>query len=108
MKKVMLTVTVVTAVLTVVCALFPSPLAYSLAITFGTTFYHFAMRLCVGYGIHARFHNRMDYTRAWFQPRPFERRLYRLLRVKSGNALCRPMRSTPFRLKTSLPPNWCR
>lgn len=50
----------------------------SAAITFGTTFYHFAMRLAVGAAVpipknpHA----------SWFQPRPFEQGLYRALRVK--------------------------
>ena len=55
---------------------------FSLAITFGTAFYHFAVRLAVGLGIDARYHNRMDYTKKWFQEKPFERRLYEKLQVK--------------------------
>lgn len=50
----------------------------TVAISFGTTFYHFAMRLLVGYFIP----NTFDYRRAWFQPRSFEKKLYRFLRVK--------------------------
>lgn len=55
---------------------------FSLAVTFGTAFYHFAVRLAVGLGIDAKYHNRMDYTRTWFQEKPFERALYEKLRVK--------------------------
>lgn len=50
----------------------------SCAITFGTTFYHFAMRLVVGHLIP----NNFDYRKGWFQPRAFESKLYRKLRVK--------------------------
>lgn len=38
----------------------------SLAITFGTCSYHFLMRLIVGCGINAVYHNRMDYHKKWF------------------------------------------
>ena len=54
----------------------------SIAITSGTTFYHFAMRLSVGYIIDAKFHNRMDYTRKWFRQKSFEPELYKRIRVK--------------------------
>ncbi|MBQ6840241.1 MAG: hypothetical protein IJO45_06075 [Oscillospiraceae bacterium] len=50
----------------------------SCAITFGTTFYHLAMRLLVGHLIP----NTFDYHSHWFQPKPFEAKLYRTLRVK--------------------------
>ena len=52
------------------------------AITFGTCFYHFAMRLAVGHGIDAIFHNKMKYDRWWFAERKFESKLYEFLRVK--------------------------
>lgn len=50
----------------------------SCAITFGTTFYHFAMRLIVGYLIP----NAFDHRSAWFQPKAFEMKLYQKLQVK--------------------------
>lgn len=50
----------------------------SLAITFFTVFYHFAMRLTVG----ALIPNTVCPTSRWFQPRPFEAPLYKRLRVK--------------------------
>lgn len=43
-----------------------SPILYAAAVTSGTTFYHFAMRLLAGGLIHAAFHNRMVYTKKWF------------------------------------------
>lgn len=56
--------------------------AFSAAITFGTIFYHFAMRLTVGFLIDAVYHNHMDYTKKWFQEKAFEGKLYEKLKVK--------------------------
>ena len=56
--------------------------AFSAAVAFGTTFYHLGMRLAVGYLIDGKYHNQMDYTGRWFSERPFERGLYKKLRVK--------------------------
>lgn len=50
----------------------------SVAITFFTTFYHFAMRLVVGAAVPHRF----DCRSRWFQPKPWEARLYKALKVK--------------------------
>ena len=55
---------------------------FSGAITFGTIFYHLAMRLAVGSIIDARYHNHMDYTKKWFAEKAFERKLYKKIRVK--------------------------
>ena len=59
-----------------------SQVIFSVAITFGTIFYHFAVRLAVGYLVDARYHNRMDYTKKWFTEKAFERKLYRKIQVK--------------------------
>lgn len=48
----------------------------TLAITFGTVFYHLAIRLCVGLLYHVRMQNRADYTKKWYQPHPWEDKLY--------------------------------
>jgi hypothetical protein len=53
------------------------------AITLGTFSYHFLMRLIVGYGIDAAYHNRMNYHRNWFQHRKWEKEFYKKLKVKS-------------------------
>ena len=55
---------------------------YAIAITFGTIFYHFAMRLAVGYIVDAKFHNKMDYTKTWFQEKGFERNFYKKIKIK--------------------------
>lgn len=57
-------------------------LLFTLAVTFGVTFYHFSARLLVGAILRARYHNCMDYNRKWFQSHPFEERLYKKLKVK--------------------------
>lgn len=63
-------------------ALAPKGVLFSMAITFGTVFYHLAIRLAVGYLIDGVFHNRMNYNRRWFREKSFEQPLYQALRVK--------------------------
>lgn len=86
MKRGMFIITASAALLCAVSALAYVRFSYawllSLLITFGTIFYHFAMRLAVGYAINGIFHNRFDYNRAYFRPRPFEKRLYARLGVR--------------------------
>lgn len=71
-----------TAVLTALFSLLyyylGQPALLSLAITFGTTCYHFSMRLLVG----ALIPNNFDYRRRWFQCSHFETDLYKKLRLK--------------------------
>lgn len=55
---------------------------FSITVTLGTCFYHFVMRLIVGHGIDAIFHNKMNYNNWWFRERKFETRLYKILHVK--------------------------
>ena len=71
---------------------------YSAAITFGTIFYHFAMRLAVGYIINTKFHNRMDYTKRWFREKNFEQALYKKLKVKKWKKLIPSFNPQDFRL----------
>ena len=52
------------------------------AITFGTCFYHFTMRLLVGYILNRKMQNKADYRKARYQLRPFEITLYKWLQVK--------------------------
>ncbi|MCR5122991.1 MAG: hypothetical protein K6B74_11290 [Ruminococcus sp.] len=56
--------------------------AYSFAITFGTTAYHFIMRLAVGGVIDALMKNHADYTKKWYRLRDWEKNLYKHLNVK--------------------------
>lgn len=57
------------------------------AIIFGTCFYHFGMRLAVGHGIDAIFHNKMNCNRWWFKERKYEMKFYNFLRVKKWKKL---------------------
>lgn len=51
----------------------------SAAITFGTTFYHFAMRLLIGTLVPTT----LSSNARWFRQRPWEPAIYRTLKVKS-------------------------
>jgi len=86
MVKLMRTTAYITGAATVVLVAlyktYGTGLLFSLAITFGTTAYHFIMRLAVGGVVKAVMHNRADYYRKWFRPRRFEASLYRFLKVK--------------------------
>ena len=86
MAKVMKVTAVITFLLTILFVMLWATGFYQampLAITFGTCFYHFAMRLLVGQIIHRKMQNKAEYRKAWYQLRPFEQKLYRLLKVKS-------------------------
>ena len=61
--------------------LYPSDILESLAITFGTIFYHFAMRLLVGAIVPALVGMEAE-TGFWFRQKRFEEKLYGMLRVK--------------------------
>lgn len=54
-----------------------------LAITFATTFYHLAMRLCVGYAVDRVMQNRADPESRRFRIRSWEPGLYKRLGVRS-------------------------
>ncbi len=86
MKRVMFITSAVSGALMAVFGLlygiYRLPLFLTLLITSGTVFYHFAMRLCVGYGVDGIFHNKMNYKARWFLPRKWEKRFYEILRVK--------------------------
>ena len=86
MKKIMISLTVISLVILVTScvtyALTDIPSLFSVAITFGTIFYHLAVRLAIGGLIDAKYHNHIDYTKKWFQERSFEKKLYQALKVK--------------------------
>lgn len=86
MPKVFKLITVFSFVATIITAMLYSSYskdAYlSLAVTFGTTFYHLAVRLFVGMLYNVGMKNRADYTKKWYQIHSWESRLYRFLNVK--------------------------
>ena len=82
--KVIKSTTVIAALTTAMLAatyhFFPCGWLLSAAITAGTTFYHFAMRLLVGAVVPRCLHQPSNHR--WFLQRSFEPRLYATLRVK--------------------------
>ena len=86
MKKTMISVTAISLVIMIASCvayvLTDIRLLFSVAITFGTIFYHLAVRLAIGGLIDAKYHNHIDYTKKWFQERSFEKKLYQALKVK--------------------------
>ena len=70
------------ALLILLYSLFEHSVILSLAITAGTTAYHFVMRLTVGWLVTLITRGQLPSDHFWFRQRPFERRLYRLLRVR--------------------------
>ncbi len=87
MKKIMYCVTAILTVLFLLSVILyiktNSVILFSLAITLGTTWYHFFMRLFVGLCFHAVFRGNMNHRHRWFREHRFEPSLYRFLRVKA-------------------------
>ena len=68
-------------------ALWPSGLLFSLGVTSLTFFYHLAIRLVVGEFIVVRFReNKLDYHKKWYQQKEWEKKLYKVLKVKKWKA----------------------
>lgn len=87
MKRTMIIITIIFLVGLLACGIayyfIRNSVLFSITITFGTCFYHFAVRLLIGYSLNAIFHNRMNYNKWWFRERKFEARLYKILHVKN-------------------------
>lgn len=60
---------------------YKSGFLFSASITFGVTFYHFAIRLAAGYIVDKIFKNRINCNSKWFTPKKFEKQFYKKLRV---------------------------
>ncbi len=90
MKKIVILGAIFSIAATLICALIynslGSPILLTLAITFGTTAYHFVMRLLVGYGFHTVMKNEANYQHKWYQTRPWEAALYKKMKVKKWKA----------------------
>ena len=86
MAKKMKAITLFSILLTLSCAAVykytGNELVFTLLITFGTIFYHFVMRLLVGFVIDRLLDNHVDYRRRWFQVSDTEQKLYKKLKVK--------------------------
>jgi len=72
---------------------------FSCTITTATISYHFLMRLLVGGVFDRCMKNQADYTKSWYQSRPWENQLYRALRVKKWKGFMPAYQSELFELK---------
>ncbi|MBQ2855381.1 MAG: hypothetical protein IJE81_07915 [Oscillospiraceae bacterium] len=72
-----------TAVLTAVYCWLRLDWLLSCAISFGTTAYHFSMRLAVGYIIPKATNYHIDFYHPWFQPRSWESAFYKRLNIRN-------------------------
>lgn len=86
MKKFLYTSTVIAillfAIFYAIFKLTQNDIAQIFYITFMTFSYHFIMRLVVGLGIGKVRKKDFDYNAKWFRPKSFEKKLYKVLRVK--------------------------
>ncbi len=71
------------------------------AISFGTTAYHFVMRLVVGYAVPKATHYDFDYNHPWFRPRKWEAAFYRKLKLHSWKGQLPTYAPDQFDLKSN-------
>ena len=82
MKTAALVAVLLTVLLSAAYSFFHQGWMLDAAITFGTTAYHFVMRLAVGYGIPRLTNYDFDYRRLWFRPRAWEPAFYKKLNIR--------------------------
>ncbi len=82
MKSAAAILTVLTGLLTGLYLVYPESWCLTSAVSVGVTAYHFIMRLFIGWLVPAATSYRFLYRSAWFQPRSWEPKLYRLLHLR--------------------------
>ena len=82
MKSIAASTAAMTLLLTLLYTRYPLDWLFSAAISFGTTCFHFVMRLVVGWITPALLKN-ISPRHRWFQPRKWEPALYRWMNVKN-------------------------
>ena len=91
MKKIIKSITIISFILTLLFSAVyfhtENSASLSLAITMGTTLYHFAMRLAVGFFYDRIMNNKANVCRWWYQPKGFEKRIYNWLNVKNWKGI---------------------
>ena len=82
MKKISIISLLLTICFSILYRITSQHVFFPLAITFGTTAYHFIIRLLIGFLFHLKMQNKADYTKKWYQVSDFELKLYEKLKVK--------------------------
>ena len=104
LKKKMISISVISLIVSfvsgVLYAYTKTRAFFPVAVTFGTIFYHLAMRLAIGSLVDAKYHNRMDYTKKWFREKTFEKKLYKKLKVRKWKKRLPTLNPQDFDIKT--------
>ena len=85
-KKLLFSLTAIFAVIFIISLTlffsFKDEIYFTLSITFGVTFYHFAIRLVIGYFTDKIFRRRTNPNSKWFSQKKFEHIVYKKLEVQ--------------------------
>lgn len=100
MKKSTIILLIITVIIICIYIAFEIDLFKALAITFAITFYHFAMRLLVGYIYQVKLNNNVSWKSKWFYVSEKEMYLYKIINVKSWNKFIPTYDSSSFDVKT--------
>ena len=103
MKSTALITALITTLLTILYILFPHGWLFSCAVSFGTTAYHFCMRLLVGYSVLKITRYSFDYRSRWFSQKKWEASVYRFLRLKNWKHSMPTYDPSSFSLKEHTP-----
>lgn len=86
MSRVMKIISIVTIISTIIFSYIyitiNKGIYLTLAISFGTTAYHFIMRLIIGYIVNGILHNKVKYNNIYFKSKKFEQKIYKIIKVK--------------------------
>ena len=103
MKSTALITSCITALLSILSFFYPHGWILVCAISFGTTAYHFCMRLLVGYLVLKITRYSFDYRSYWFSQKSWEASIYRFLRVKKWKQGMPTYDPSSFSLKEHTP-----
>ena len=79
------------------------PVYFTLGIVAMTVCYHFTVRLVIGGLFEFFLKNDVDYTRKWFEPREFEKNMYKKLKVKKWKKILPTADEDLFSLEKKTP-----
>ena len=82
MKIIAVLTTIITIIFSYIYITINKSVYLTLAISFGTTAYHFIMRLVIGYIINWIMHNKANYNNNYFKTKKLEQKIYKLIKVK--------------------------
>lgn len=82
MKITAVLTTIITIIFSYIYITINKSVYLTLAISFGTTAYHFIMRLVIGYIINWIMHNKANYNNNYFKTKKLEQKIYKLIKVK--------------------------